>query len=65
MLEGKLTFVQNIAQGTSSRYKQATTNLYGQGFSIGQLATISFPSSISMCVYARRKWYARWKASSR
>ena len=55
MLEGKLAFIQNRAHGTNSRYKKATTNLHGQGFSIGKLAIVSFPSSISMCVYARRK----------
>ena len=55
MVEGKLAFVQNRAHGTSSRYKLATTNHHGQGFSIGKLATVSFPSSISVCVYARRK----------
>ena len=55
MLEGKLAFVQNIAHGASSRYKLTTTNHYGQGFSIGKLATVRFPSSISMCVYARNK----------
>ena len=55
MLEGKLAFVQNRVHGTSSRYKLATTNQHGQGFSIGKLATVSFTSSISMCVYARRK----------
>ena len=55
MLEGKLAFVQNRAHGTSSRYKVATTNHHGQGFSIGKLATVSFPSSISMCVYAKMK----------
>ena len=55
MLEGKLAFVQNRVHGTSSMYKLATTNHHGQGFSIGKLATVSFSSNISMCVYARRK----------
>ena len=55
MLEGKIAFVQNRAHGTNSRYNRATTNHHGQTFSIGKLATVSFPSSISMCVYARRK----------
>ena len=55
MLEGKLAFVQNRAHGTSSSYKLTTTNHHGQGFSIGKLTTVSFPSSISVCVYATRK----------
>ena len=46
---------QNRAHGTSSRYKLATTNHHGHDFSIGKLATASFPSSISMCSYPRRK----------
>ena len=49
MLEGKLAFVQNRAHGKSSRYKIAATNLHGQGFSIGKLATES------MCVMLEGK----------
>ena len=60
MLEGKLSFVQNRAHGTSSRYKLAITNQHEQGFSIGKLATFSFSSSISMCVYAIRKASSRY-----
>ena len=41
---------QNRAHGTSSRYKLATSNHHGHNFSIGKLATASFPSNISMCV---------------
>ena len=46
---------QNRAHGTSSSYKLVTTNHHGQGFSIGKLATATFPSSIKMCAYNRRK----------
>ena len=59
MLEGNIAFVQNRAHGTSSRYKLAITNHHGQGFSIGKLANVCFPSRISMCVYARRKASSR------
>ena len=55
MVEIKLAYVQNRAHGTSLRYKLETTNHHGQGFSIGKLTTVSFPFSISMYVYARRK----------
>ena len=56
MLEGKLAFVQNRAHGTSSRYKLATTNHHAQGFSIGKLATTSFPYNIlSMCIMLEGK----------
>ena len=60
MFEGNLAFIQNRAHGTSSRYKLATTSHHGQGFSIGKLATVSFTSSISVCVYARRKASSRY-----
>ena len=55
MLEGKLAFIQNRAHGRSSRYKLATTNHHAQSFSIGKLATVSFPSNISMCVMLEGK----------
>ena len=66
MLEGKLAVAsfpifcamclfQNRAHGISSRYKLVTTNHHGQGFSIGKLATATFPSSISTHAFARRK----------
>ena len=47
---------KNKTHGTRSRYKLTTTNHHGQGFCIGKLATVSFPSCISMCVYDRRKF---------
>ena len=65
MLEGKLEFVQNRAHGTNSRYKRATTNHHGQSFYIGKLATVSFPSTISMCDMLEKNVYARMKGSIR
>ena len=56
MLEENVAFIENRVHGTSSRYKLATTNHHGQGFSIGKLATAIFSSSISMCAYARSKF---------
>ena len=55
LLEGKVAFVKNRVHGTSSRYQLTTTNHHGHGFFIGKLATVSFSSYISMCVYDRRK----------
>ena len=46
---------ENRVHGTSSRYKLATTNHHAQGFSIGKLATASFPFNISMCVMLEEK----------
>ena len=56
MLEENVAFIQNIVHCTSSRYKLATTNHHGHDFYIGKLATATFPSSISMCYYPRRKF---------
>ena len=56
---------QNRSHDTSSRYKIATTNHHGHDFSIGKLATASFPSTISMCDMLEKNVYARMKGSIR